>query len=82
MQQRFQSPLGDSGRWLVYHFVAWWTLVAAVAGIWLYNAAGKSPHASAWRPLPVDHYVVIFAFTITLIVWTGGRWRQATHSAD
>jgi hypothetical protein len=82
MRQGSQSQLGDSGRWFVYHVAAWWTLVAAVAGIWLYNAAGKPHHASAWRPLPIDHYVVLFAITITLVVYTGGRWRQAAHSAQ
>ena len=82
MKQRCSSHLGDSGRWLVYHVTAWWTLLAAVAGIWLYNTSGKTPHASGWRPLPIDHYVVIFVVTTTLIVYTGRRSRQAVRSAD
>ena len=82
MKQRCSSHLGDSGRWLVYHVTAWCTLLAAVAGIWLYNTSGKTPHASGWRPLPIDHYVVIFVVTTTLIVYTGSRWRQAVRSAD
>jgi hypothetical protein len=82
MKQASPSNLGASSRWLVYHVAAWWTLLAALAGIWLYNTSGKTPHASGWHPLPIDHYVVIFVVTTTLIVYTGSRWRQAAHSAD
>jgi hypothetical protein len=76
-----QPHLGYPGQWLVYHVAAWWGLLAAVAGIWLYNTAERAHDPTGWAPLPVDHYVVIFAVTITLVIYTGSRWRQAAHSS-
>jgi len=77
-----QPRLGASGRrWLVYHVAAWWTLVVAIVGIWLYNTEGAATNPTGWRPLPIDHYVAIFVITVVPLVYTGSRWRHAAHTA-